>query len=54
MKKIKIIDNFYDETYFINLTDEQMKLLDFLKNNSLLDDDVVIVDPEKEEYKLIQ
>ena len=54
MTKVKIIDAFDDETYLLNLTDDQMKLLNFLEENSLLYDTVEIVDPKKEEYKVIK
>ena len=50
MKKIKIINRCSDETYPLNLTDEQVKLLEFLDNNELLQEDVIFIDPDKEEY----
>ena len=50
MKKIKLIDKYADEIYLLNLTDDQIKLLDFLNNNEMLRDDVIITDLEKEKY----
>lgn len=51
MNKVYIFNKYNEESYYLNLTDEQLKLLDYLNNICLLDEQVIYFHDKQEDIE---